>query len=315
MTGAEIIKTAEKYLGYGGKKFWEDYGLAAGSHWCCAFVWDVFRIAGASKLFYGGSKTAYVPTAQTWLRLNCKKVSLAKAKAGDIVVFTWTGNGYNKEQGSRDHIGFVYKKGSDKQVYTLEGNTGGATPLRTTVMKRIREAKYIYGIYRPKYTHSNAYKLRVSAKAVTKYMKSHKFQYKKSWKDNALTWDGAKKKKTTNCSTMVCYSLQRKGFLKPGEYFWINGDDIVCKGGLTLKKLKKIATITHPHKSPKNAKLHKGDICGYHNNAHTQIFAGWNSDGRPLWYSTGGTADIKSGKAHVKKAYDTKRIDTIIRLK
>lgn len=151
MTGDKIIKTASKYLGYKGTKFWNDYGLPHGSHWCCAFVWDIFRIAGASNLFYGGQKTAYVPTAQQWLKANCAKVSLANAKAGDIVVFTWSGNGYNKEIGSRDHIGFIRKAGSSKLCYTIEGNTGAASPYNTTVMNRTREAKYIYGIYRPAY--------------------------------------------------------------------------------------------------------------------------------------------------------------------
>ena len=314
MTGAKIIGIAEKYLGDSGRKFWNDYGLQAGSHWCCAFVWDIFRIAGASGLFFDGKKTAYVPTAQVWLKANCKKISMEKAKPGDIVVFTWSGNGYDREIGSRDHIGFIREKGTSKLCYTIEGNTGAATPTRSKVMNRIREAKYIYGIYRPKYQHSNAWRLRKSAKKVVEYMKKHNFKYKASWKDNSLTWSGSKKRRSTNCSTMVCYALQRIGLLKSGQYFWINGDHITCKGGLTLKRLKKIAKITHPHKSPKNAHLHKGDICGYHNNAHTQIFAGFNKNGDPLWYSTGGAGDIKSGKAHVKKSYNSKRIDTIIRL-
>lgn len=163
--------------------------------------------------------------------------------------------------------------------------------------------------------HSNAYRLRVSAKAVTKYMKQHKFKYVASWTKNALTWAGAKKKRTTNCSTMVCYALQRKGLLKSGEYFWINGDDIVCKGGLTLAKLKKIATISHPHKAPKKAGLKAGDICGYTKNAHTQIFDSWTASGNPRWYSTGGNTDISKGKAHVKSSYNNKKVMTIIRLK
>lgn len=152
MTGDKIIEQAEKYKGYNGRKFCNDYGLPWGSHWCCACVWDIFRLAGASKLFYGGNKTAYVPTATIWLQANCKKVAIKDAEAGDIVVFTWGGNGYDKEQGSRDHIGFIRKKGTDKEIYTIEGNTGASDPKRTTVMERIREAKYIYGIYRPAYT-------------------------------------------------------------------------------------------------------------------------------------------------------------------
>ena len=149
MNGETIIKEAEKYLGYNGEKFCKDYGLPFGSHWCCAFVWDIFRMAGASKLFYNGQKTAYVPTATVWMQANYKKVELEDAKAGDVVVFTWNGKGYGTEEGSRDHIGFVYQQGTHTKVYSIEGNTGASSPKQTTVMKRIREAKYIYGIYRP----------------------------------------------------------------------------------------------------------------------------------------------------------------------
>lgn len=151
MTGDKIVKTASKYIGYTGKKFCEDYGLPWGSNWCCAYVWDIFRIAGASKLFYGGKKTAYVPTATVWLQANCKHVTMKQARPGDIVVFTWSGNGYNKERGSRDHIGFIRKAGDLNTAYTIEGNTGGKSAVNTKVMERTRHQKYIYGIYRPNY--------------------------------------------------------------------------------------------------------------------------------------------------------------------
>lgn len=170
----------------------------------------------------------------------------------------------------------------------------------------------------PMFKHSNAWKLRSSAKSVTAYMKRHKFKYKHSHLDCAVTWKGARLKRTTNCSMMVSYALQRKKLLKPGQFFWINGDHITCKGGLTLKQLKKIAVIKHPHKPPKKAGLKKGDIVGYpktsEHGAHTMIFAGWDGN-TPLWYSTGGTADIKSGKAHAKGGYTKEKIYTIIRLK
>lgn len=154
MTGSEIIKEAKKYLGQNGKKFCSDYGLPWGEHWCCAFVWDIFRMSDASKLFYGGQKTAYVPTATVWMQANLEHVSMTEARAGDIVVFTWSKNGYNKERGSRDHIGFIRKAGNQNACYTIEGNTGSNSPKTTTVMERTRASKYIYGIYRPKYSDS-----------------------------------------------------------------------------------------------------------------------------------------------------------------
>lgn len=151
MTGKEIIAEATKYIGDNGRKFCKDAGILWGSHWCCAFVWDIYRMKDASKLFCGGKKVLYVPTAQQWLKANCKKVSLTEAEAGDIVIFTWSGTGYNREVGSRDHIGFVRSKGTKDTVYTLEGNTGADDPTLTKVMRRNRPAKYIFGIYRPNY--------------------------------------------------------------------------------------------------------------------------------------------------------------------
>ena len=54
VTGQKVIDIASKYLGCRGTKFWKDYGVAAGTAWCCIFVWDVMRLAGASKLFFDG---------------------------------------------------------------------------------------------------------------------------------------------------------------------------------------------------------------------------------------------------------------------
>ena len=151
MTGEDIITKAKEYLGDNGKKFCSDYGLPWGDHWCCAFVWDIFRMSDASYLFYGGQKTAYVPTITVWMQHNLRHVTMQEARPGDIVVFTWDGKGFNKERGSRNHIGFIRKAGTQNVCYTLEGNTGADVPTKTKVMERTRAAQYIYGIYRPKY--------------------------------------------------------------------------------------------------------------------------------------------------------------------
>lgn len=149
VTGSKVIKTAGKYLGKGGSFVWKYYGLSTGTAWCAAFVSYVMNKAGAKSLFYDGKPVFYVPYAQQWLKKHCKHVKMADAEAGDIVIFTWDGNGYNSERGSRDHIGFIRKKGTSSTVYTREGNTLGSK-----VADRTRPAKYIYGIYRPKYGSS-----------------------------------------------------------------------------------------------------------------------------------------------------------------
>lgn len=166
--------------------------------------------------------------------------------------------------------------------------------------------------------HTNPYNFRVALKKTFADMKKLGFKYKGS--GNKGSWAAAKKTKTTNCATYTCYALQRAGILKPTEYFYIYGDEVVCRGSLTLAKLKKIATITHPHKKPKNASLKKGDIVGYGDkkkkiNPHTQTFAGWTKNGKPKWFSIS-TTDLKaSSMPRVKPSYTEKVIYTKIRLK
>lgn len=146
VTGQDVVNKATQFLGEDSSRFCKDYGVAKGTAYCCIFVWDIFRMLGISKLFMDGGKTAYVPTAQQWLHKNCEWVKMADAQPGDIVIFTWDGNGYNAGNGSRDHIGFIRKKGNSSTAYTIEGNTSGGI-----VDNRTRSSKYIRNIYRPKY--------------------------------------------------------------------------------------------------------------------------------------------------------------------
>ena len=144
--GSSVISKATSFLGKSGTTFWSFYGLAKGTAWCVAFVSYIMNKAGAKSLFYGGNPVFYVPYAQAWLAKNCTHVKMADARPGDIVVFTWDGNGNNSEKGSRDHIGFIRKAGTSKVVYTIEGNTDGGI-----VAEKTRALKWVYGIYRPKY--------------------------------------------------------------------------------------------------------------------------------------------------------------------
>lgn len=141
MTGSQIITKAESYLSQNSSRFTKAYGVPASTSWCCIFVWYVFKACSCSKLFYGGSKCAYVPSAESWLRAHCKRISPTKAKPGDIIIFTWVGN-------RRDHIGFVEKKAVGGFIQTIEGNT--LSPGR--VAKRKRPVSTVYAIYRPNYT-------------------------------------------------------------------------------------------------------------------------------------------------------------------
>lgn len=158
---------------------------------------------------------------------------------------------------------------------------------------------------------TNAEKLLAGAEKVTTEMKKLGFKYRKT--GNAGSWTAAKKKKQSNCATMVSYALQVAGLIKEGQYFYIDGDVTHCKGEGTAVKFKQIFRTLHPHTSPKKTKLQKGDICGYGNPAHTQIFDGWK-DGAPIWYSYGPT-EVGKDQPVTKKTYNTKKISTILRLK
>lgn len=265
------------------------------------------------KLASPGVAPLYVSTAGKEMAITVGK-SIAKAMG-----MKWKGAFYRTnlyELNATSMPAVILETGAVTELKYLKKSEEYGMALADGILKFL-------GVAKPKKKkHSSAWYLRVGARKIAAYMKRHNFKYKASWKDNSLSWQGAKKKKTTNCSTFVCYALQKKGFLKDGQYFWINGNNITCKGGLTLEKLKKIATITHPHTIPKLAHLKKGDICGYGGyegskkiNAHTMIFAGFNSKGVPTWYSTGSTTEIEKGVAHVKKTYTRREISTIIRLK
>ena len=264
---------------------------------------------------YGFKAVNHATMSAAFKTLNSRKkrLGILLFRAGTKGGITWTTSGH--------YVAFTDYKVTGGKHYFYVKDSGGRkhtgwycyeTQMKGLIVQVWSAAE--------KVKHTNAWRLRKSAKTVTKYMKDHNFKYKASWKDNSLNWAGAKKRRTTSCSTQVCYDLQRIGLLKPGEYFYISGDSVKCFGGLTIEKLKKIAVIDHPHKSPKKCDLKKGDICGYGDkakniNAHTQIFAGWTKKGNPKWYSTGGDADIKVGRAHVKKSYNKKVIYTRIRLK
>ena len=125
---------------YGGNVYGGGYA------WCCAFVWDIFRMAGLSDLFYNGGKTAYCPTVQSWGRNSGQAVRKDCGTYGDIVLFDWNNND------SPDHIGFIEKKNSDGSYTTIEGNTAvGNDSNGGEVMRRTRYQSQISCIIRPKY--------------------------------------------------------------------------------------------------------------------------------------------------------------------
>ena len=154
-TAKQIIDKALSYVGTydGGNNnvvFNTDYygkAVSGGAYpWCCAFVWDIFRMCNASNLFCDGTKTAYCPTVLNWGKSKGLTVGNASGAYGDIVLFDWNSDGV------ADHIGIIIGKNSDGTYTTVEGNTSDSNYSNGGyVLKRIRYQSQIIGIIRPKY--------------------------------------------------------------------------------------------------------------------------------------------------------------------
>ena len=152
MTGSELLKQAEKYLGDKGNTFWKAYGYDHAVAWCCIWVWYVFKKAKCCELFYDCGKVQNVANADAWLRRNAEWVKIKDAQPGDIVIFTWDSKGGNNTRvGHRDHIGIVVKAENSTTLKTIEGNVGSNNSAKSKVDYRTRKAKLIYAVYHLKY--------------------------------------------------------------------------------------------------------------------------------------------------------------------
>lgn len=104
-----------------------------GYAWCAAYQWDGFRQLGASELFCGGKKTAYVPTIDEWAVAN--GMTVQDPREGDLIIFDWNSNKIG------DHIGYCVSATSTT-ITTIDGNCEKAvkeiTRNRSTVLRIIR---------------------------------------------------------------------------------------------------------------------------------------------------------------------------------
>lgn len=144
-TPASIVKIAKSQVGNRGKKYNNWYGNPITADWCGAFVTWVFSKAGASDCFCPKSKNpAYVPNIHAWAKANGRIVKKKNAKAGDIVIFDWGGDG------TRDHVGIV-QKNLGSCLKCIEGNTGSSSATKSIVAQKTRYFSDVYCIIRPKY--------------------------------------------------------------------------------------------------------------------------------------------------------------------
>ena len=108
-------------------KAWTGVGYI-NAQWCQAFVdWcfiKAFGVEDAKKLLY--AFTNYTPTGSDAFKKRGRYIKRGKGtpKRGDVIYF------YSTSKGRIGHVGIVYKV-SGRTVYTIEGNTSGASNLIT----------------------------------------------------------------------------------------------------------------------------------------------------------------------------------------
>lgn len=179
----EVMRVAESFIGVkesppnsNNVVFNTDYyghAVTGSSYpWCMAFLWDVFRIAGASELC---TKTAYCPTYESWAASKGWAVGKENGRFGDVATMDFG-------KGRASHVGFIVKKNSDGTYETIEGNTsttsqdnGGA------VMRRTRSASNIRQIFRPAYEGENMLKFtgaQLAAAVASVYQMAHNGGYR-----------------------------------------------------------------------------------------------------------------------------------------
>ena len=151
-TASQVMKIAKSQIGYKERpsgsnktKYGKAYGMN-GTPWCAIFVWWCFKKAKSESLYFGGKKTAYVPTLADYYIEHKRIVKKTHGKLGDIVFFDFDHNG------NSDHVGFIWKYLGNGWYKTLEGNTGiGNNANGGKVMFRKRHISQISRIARPKY--------------------------------------------------------------------------------------------------------------------------------------------------------------------
>lgn len=197
--------------------------------WCMAFVWDIFRMCGASDLFYDGQKTAYCPTLMYWAKSIGRFVT-DNYKSGDVLFFSFSGDS------EPAHTGFCYED-NGSTVITIEGNTSsdnaGSQSNGGMVAKRTRSKNSIIGAYRPPYEVEINYGWKQDDKGWW-YVKPDGNYYKSCWasidnKDYYFGKDGYMASneyiKSADYETnKILYYVEKSGEWNGNTYTWKSND-------------------------------------------------------------------------------------------
>lgn len=180
-TASDVLSLAASYIGtvespansnnvifntdYYGRKV-----SGSGYPWCMAFVWDVFRMAGAEDLCI---KTAYCPTYESWA--TAKGWQVGTGQAGDVATMDFG-------KGRASHIGIIEKRNADGSYTTIEGNTSSTSQDNGgAVMRRVRSTANIRRIFRPRYGGNMAIPFtgdQLKNQVALEYQKAHNGGYR-----------------------------------------------------------------------------------------------------------------------------------------
>lgn len=156
------VGTTEYPAGSNKTKYGEAYGWN-GVPWCVQFLWWCFKQAGASKLFYGGGKTASCGQYITWAKKHNQWVT-GDYKPGDLIFMTFSADRH------AEHVGLCMGI-TDNGVVTVEGNTSAAGSQSNggMVMQKTRTHAVIVGAARPQYDEEDF----MSYEKFVEYMKRY----------------------------------------------------------------------------------------------------------------------------------------------
>lgn len=267
------------------------------------------RWAGITKSLehYNLKTINHATTGDLFKTLNKRKsrMGILLLRAGTKNGITWTTQGH--------YVAFTGYKYKDGKHYFYIKDSGGRRHTGWYCYE-----KYIRGLVVQCWSAclKDTTGKKLCKQAIRNFKKMQELGFKYQVNGNASSWTKALKQKISNCATYVSYDLQSMGLLKEdkGQILWCSKGKVHYKGKGTEAQLKKVAEIKSPRKKPKDCMLRKGDICGYKDPAHTQIFYKYDKNGNALWYSYG-PSDVHKKLPRKRGNYNTKKIMTIIRLK
>ena len=135
----KFVERAIHYIGYGPQTFNNFFGLPLGTAWCAEFVCKCADDVGAlGKCIVKTAGAGSIPRESIekyggkWYEGD----SDYTPKPGDIIVFTWNGEGHNPGQDKyfSDHVAIV-RKVVGNTVHTIEGNANGSNTSSTVCEK------------------------------------------------------------------------------------------------------------------------------------------------------------------------------------